>query len=139
MDEKKTFVKVEAVKPTSEEIQFTMAAIKALPQEGRKGIHSVWSQYNEVFKGKFPGRNPIAVTNGMKEMGLIDIRPWTGGVLIFKKGDMNSQKLEEAKAKIEAELKGSHVLRKNVVKSEVVKLVDPKIVKINGLEDILNG
>lgn len=62
---------------------FIKKAIVSLRKEGYKGIHSVYSGFNEAFKKYFPGDNPVDVTNGLARDGKIVIRPVKGGVMLY--------------------------------------------------------
>jgi hypothetical protein len=63
--------------------EFVKKAIVSLRKEGYKGIHSVYSGFNEAFKKYFPGENPVEVTNGLAQEGKIVIRPVKGGVMFY--------------------------------------------------------
>lgn len=63
--------------------EFIKKAIVSLRKEGYKGIHSVYSGFNEAFKKYFPGDNPVDVTNGLAREGKIVIRPVKGGVMLY--------------------------------------------------------
>jgi hypothetical protein len=63
--------------------EFVKKAIVSLRQEGYKGIHSVYSGFNEAFKKYFDGENPVEVTNRLAKEGKIVIRPVKGGVMLY--------------------------------------------------------
>ncbi len=63
--------------------EFVRKAITSLRKEGFKGIHTVYSGFNEAFKKYFEGENPIEVTNKLAEEGKIVIRPVKGGVMLY--------------------------------------------------------
>ena len=63
--------------------EFVTLAIAKLRNEPYKGIHSVYSGFNEAFKKYFAGHDPIPLTNQMAEDGKIGIRPVKGGVLLY--------------------------------------------------------
>jgi hypothetical protein len=69
-------------KKTSPE-EFVRLAIQRLRNEPYKGIHSVYSGFNEAFKKYFNGQDPIDFTNGLSEEGKIVIRPIKGGVVLY--------------------------------------------------------
>ena len=60
--------------------EFVTKAIVSLRKEGYKGIHSVYSGFNNAFKKYFDGENPVDVTNRLAKEGKIIIRPVKGGV-----------------------------------------------------------
>ena len=63
--------------------EFIRKAIVTLRKEGFKGIHSVFSGFNNAFKKYFEGENPVDVTNKLSEEGKIVIRPVKGGVMLY--------------------------------------------------------
>jgi hypothetical protein len=63
--------------------EFVRKAIVSLRKEGYKGIHSVYSGFNEAFKKYFGDENPVEVTNRLAGEGKIVIRPVKGGVMLY--------------------------------------------------------
>jgi hypothetical protein len=63
--------------------EFVRKAIVSLRKEGYKGIHSVYSGFNEAFKKYFDGENPVEVTNSLSREGKIIVRPVKGGVMLY--------------------------------------------------------
>jgi hypothetical protein len=63
--------------------EFIKKAIVSLRQEGYKGIHSVYSGFNNAFKKYFGGENPVEVTNKLAKEGKIVVRPVKGGVMLY--------------------------------------------------------
>jgi hypothetical protein len=63
--------------------EFVKLAIAKLRNEPYKGIHSVYSGFNEAFKKYFAGGDPIQLTNRMAEDGQIALRPVKGGVVLY--------------------------------------------------------
>ncbi len=63
--------------------EFVKKAIVSLRREGYKGIHSVYSGFNEAFKKYFNGENPVDATNNLALEGKIVIRPAKGGVMLY--------------------------------------------------------
>jgi len=63
--------------------EFVKKAIVSLRKEGYKGIHSVYSGFNNAFKKYFDGENPVEVTNKLAGEGKIVIRPVKGGVMLY--------------------------------------------------------
>lgn len=70
----------ETKKLTEEE--FFVQAIKKLRKEPFRGIHSVYSGFNEAFR-KYFGTDPVKATNRLAEEGKIEIHPFKGGVMLF--------------------------------------------------------
>ncbi len=63
--------------------EFVRLAIAKLRNEPYKGIHSVYSGFNEAFKKYFAGDDPIRLTNQLAEDGKIALRPVKGGVVLY--------------------------------------------------------
>jgi hypothetical protein len=72
--------------------EFVKKAILSLRKEGYKGIHTVYSGFNEAFKKYFSGENPVEVTNALAQEGKIVIRPVKGGVMLYLPEDAPSGK-----------------------------------------------
>ena len=64
------------------EYDFVVRAIKKLRKPPYKGIHTVYSGFNQAFKEYFE-KNPVEVTNKLAEEGRIAIRPVRGGVMLY--------------------------------------------------------
>ena len=83
--------------------EFVVRAIKKL--RGRyRGIHSVFSGFNEAFRQYF-GEDPRAATQELAARGIIAIRPVKGGVMLYLKGDA-PQAADDALKKILDEQEG---------------------------------
>jgi len=63
--------------------EFVKKAIVSLRKEGYKGIHTVYSGFNEAFKKYFAGENPIEATNSLAKEGKVVIRAVKGGVMLY--------------------------------------------------------
>lgn len=63
--------------------EFVKKAIVSLRKEGYKGIHTVYSGFNQAFKKYFDGEDPIKITNQLAEEGKIVLRPVKGGVMLY--------------------------------------------------------
>ncbi|MGD2294999.1 MAG: hypothetical protein PVF22_04100 [Candidatus Aminicenantes bacterium] len=68
-------------KPKLSEEEFVKRAIRKL-RGNYKGIHTVYSGFNQAFKEYF-GTNPIDTTQRLAKEGKIIIRPVKGGVIIY--------------------------------------------------------
>jgi len=67
---------------------FVLRAIETLRDPERsRGIHTVFSGFNQAFREYFPGLDPVEVTNQLAEAGRIAIRPARRGVMIYKPGE----------------------------------------------------
>jgi hypothetical protein len=78
-----------AEKITPEE--FVRKAIVSLRKDGYKGIHTVYSGFNEAFKKYFDGEDPVKATNQLASEGKIIIRPVRGGVMLYLPEDVPSK------------------------------------------------
>ena len=74
----------EAKKLTEEE--FIVQAIKKLRKEPYRGIHSVYTGFNEAFR-KYFGTNPVEATSKLAAEGKIETRPFKGGMMLFLPGE----------------------------------------------------
>lgn len=63
--------------------EFIKKAILSLRKEPYRGIHSVYSGFNEAFKKYFENENPIEATQKLAKEGKIVIRPVKGGVMLY--------------------------------------------------------
>jgi len=67
--------------------QFIRLAIARLRLENYKGIHSVYSGFNDAYKSYFDGANPIDATGELARTGKIMLRPVKGGVMLYLPGE----------------------------------------------------
>ena len=74
----------EGKKLTEEE--FVAQAIRRLRKDPFRGIHSVYSGFNEAFR-KYFNTNPIEATNRLASEGKIEVRPFKGGAMLFLPGE----------------------------------------------------
>jgi len=79
---------MEQEKKLSEE-EFILRAIKKLRKPPYKGIHSVYSGFNQAFREYF-GSDPVEATNRLAKEGKITTRPIKGGVMLYMPGDSPS-------------------------------------------------
>ncbi len=63
--------------------EFVLLAITKLRSGQFKGIHSVYSGFNEAFKAYFAGADPVQTTSQLAREGKIVLRPVKGGVIIY--------------------------------------------------------
>jgi len=68
------------------EEEFVLQAIKKLRKEPFRGIHSVYSGFNEAFR-KYFGTNPVEATSTLAAEGKIETRPFKGGAMLFFPGE----------------------------------------------------
>jgi len=67
--------------------EFVKQAILKLRTGNYKGIHSVYSGFNEAFKKYYEGQDPVKATNQLAAEGKIIIRPARGGVVLYLTDD----------------------------------------------------
>lgn len=72
----------EEISPKIDEEEFILRAIKRLRKPPYRGIHSVYSGFNQAFKEHF-SKNPVEFTKKMAGEGKIVIRPVRGGVMLY--------------------------------------------------------
>ena len=72
-------------KKLSEE-EFVTQAIRRLRKDPYRGIHSVYSGFNEAFR-KYFGSNPVEATSRLAKEGKIETRAFKGGVMLFLPGE----------------------------------------------------
>ena len=68
------------------EEEFVKQAIMKLRKEPFRGIHSVYSGFNEAFR-KYFGTNPVEATSRLTAEGKIETRPFKGGAMLFLPGE----------------------------------------------------
>lgn len=64
------------------EYDFVVRAIKKLRKPPYKGIHSVYSGFNNAFREYF-SKDPVEATSRLAKEGKIVTRPIRGGVLLY--------------------------------------------------------
>jgi hypothetical protein len=62
--------------------EFVKKAIVKLRKEPYKGIHTIYSGFNDAFRSYF-NDDPIKWTNQLANDGVIVLRPVRGGVMIY--------------------------------------------------------
>lgn len=67
--------------------EFVKLAVARLRLENYKGIHTVFSGFNDAFKTYFEGANPIDATGELARLGKIVLRPVKGGVMLYLPGE----------------------------------------------------
>jgi hypothetical protein len=78
--------------------EFVKKAIVSLRKEGYKGIHTVYSGFNEAFKRYFEGEDPVKITTQLSQEGKIVIRPVRGGVMLYLTEDAPTVKSQADEA-----------------------------------------
>lgn len=80
--------------------EFILQAIVRLRSPGAKfkGIHTVYSGFNEAFRTYFPGEDPIIWTKKLEGEGKIVIRTVRGGVMLYLPDEAPAPKTRGADA-----------------------------------------
>jgi len=68
--------------------EFVKQAILKLRTGDYKGIHTVYSGFNEAFRKYFDGASPIEITTQLAQEKKIVIRPVKGGVMLYLPEDV---------------------------------------------------
>jgi hypothetical protein len=71
------------------EFEFVARAIKKLRNPPYKGIHSVYSGFNQAFREYF-NKDPVEATTKLAKEGKIITRPVKGGVVLYLPEDAPS-------------------------------------------------
>lgn len=66
--------------------EFVKKAIVSLRKEPYKGIHTVYSGFNDAFRDYF-NEDPIKWTTQLGQEGVIETRPARGGVMLYLPGE----------------------------------------------------
>lgn len=66
--------------------EFVKKAIVSLRKDPYKGIHSVYSGFNDAFRTYFDD-DPIKWTNQLSKEGVIELRPARGGMMLYLPGE----------------------------------------------------
>jgi hypothetical protein len=75
--------------------EFVKQAILKLRTGDYKGIHTVYSGFNEAFRKYFDGANPIEITTQLAQEKKIVIRPVKGGVMLYLPEDVPQTSIAE--------------------------------------------
>ena len=67
--------------------EFVTLGIANLRTENFKGIHSVYSGFNEAFRLYFEGEDPVGTTARLADEGKLVIRPVKRGVMLYLPGE----------------------------------------------------
>ena len=63
--------------------EFVRLAVVRLRTGNFRGIHSVYSGFNEAFKRYFEGADPVQATTDLAGAGKLVIRPARNGVMLY--------------------------------------------------------
>ena len=74
--------------------EFIRKAILELRTGNYKGIHTIYSGFNEAFREYYSGVNPVEITTRLAEEKKIVIRPVKGGVMLYLPEDVPQRALK---------------------------------------------
>ncbi|MBM4279149.1 MAG: hypothetical protein FJ130_14910 [Deltaproteobacteria bacterium] len=117
------------------EEEFVVEAIRKLRKAPFRGIHSVYSGFNEAFR-KYFGINPVEATNRLAAEGKIETRPVKGGVMLFLPGEAPKRPSAEEVIRIIVE-SGSHPLTGEEFVIEGIKKLRKEPYK--GIHSVFSG
>ena len=80
----------EEITPKLSEEEFVVRAIKKLKRPPYRGIHSVYSGFNQAFR-EYYGANPVEATNKLAQEGKLRTRPVKGGVMLYLPEDIENE------------------------------------------------
>jgi hypothetical protein len=79
--------------------EFVLRAIERLRTGAYRGIHTVYSGFNDAFRLQFgKDSDPVGVTTRMAKQGKVVTRPVRGGVILYKAGEEPAEKSKGADA-----------------------------------------
>lgn len=115
---------------------FKMAILKLRDISKSRGIHSVFSGFNQAFREYF-GEDPIKVTQELAGNGKIEIRPVKRGVMIYLPGEAPQSRADLGKAALSKILNESPEYDKGLVEKVLNEVVSEGIKTFP--EDFLEG
>jgi hypothetical protein len=116
------------------EEEFVVEGIKKLRRDPYKGIHSVYSGFNEALR-KYFGTNPVEVTSRLAAEGKIEVRPFKGGAMLFLPGE--APKRPTTEEIIQMILAGGHSLSEEEFVIEGIKRLRKEPYK--GIHSVFSG
>lgn len=105
---------------------FKMAILKLRDISKSRGIHSVFSGFNQAFREYF-SEDPIKVTQELASNGKIEIRPVKGGVMIYLPGEAPKSRADLGKTALSKILNESPEYDKGLVEKVLSEVVSEGI------------
>jgi len=105
---------------------FKMAILKLRNISKSRGIHSVFSGFNQAFREYF-GEDPIKVTQELASEGKIEIRPVKKGVMIYLPGEAPKSRADLGKTALSKILNESPEYDKGLVEKVLGEVVSEGI------------
>lgn len=115
---------------------FKMAILKLRDISKSRGIHSVFSGFNQAFREYF-GEDPIKVTQELASEGKIEIRPVKKGVMIYLPGEAPQSRADLGKTALSKILNESPEYDKGLVEKVLSEVVSEGIKTFP--EDFIEG
>ena len=85
-------------------LEFTLASIKQMHKPPYKGIHVVYSGFNDMFRQHF-GTDPQEATAALEKAGKIAICPCKGGAMLYRPEDAPENSTSKKLARVLASMK----------------------------------
>ncbi len=73
------------------EAEFVKRAIVKLRKDPYKGIHSVYSGFNQAFREYFSNDDPVKWTTQLADDGVVETRRARGGIMLYLPGEAPAQ------------------------------------------------
>ena len=115
---------------------FKIAILKLRDISKSRGIHSVFSGFNQAFREYF-GEDPIKITQELASKGKIEIRPVRGGVMIYLPGEAPQSRADLGKTALSKILNQSPEYDEGLVEKVLSEVVSEGIKTFP--EDFLEG
>ena len=83
--------------------QFILKAVVALrkgqDKDGKpyKGIHTVYTGFNDAFRAYFDGADPVAATTALEKAGEIEVHGAKGGAILYLAGEAPERRVDSSK------------------------------------------
>ena len=120
---------------TLTEEEFVTQAIKKLRKEPFRGIHTVYSGFNEAFR-KYFGTNPVEATSRLVAERKVEIRPFKGGAMLFLPGEAPRRPSAEETVQLILESGGRSLSEEEFLIEGIKKL---RRVPYKGIHSVFSG
>jgi len=120
----------------SHEEFFKIAILRLRDMSRSRGIHSVFSGFNQAFREYF-GDDPIKVTQELARLGKVEIRPVRGGVMIYLPGEAPQSRRDLGKEVLKKIFNQSSEYDKGLIEKVLREVISEDIKKFP--EDFLVG
>jgi len=120
----------------SHEEFFKIAILRLRDMSRSRGIHSVFSGFNQAFREYF-GDDPIKVTQELARLGKVEIKPVRGGVMIYLPGEAPQSRRDLGKEVLKKIFNQSSEYDKGLIEKVLREVISEDIKKFP--EDFLVG